>query len=65
MKGTLYVYLHGVRVGALLSDKGSMTFTYEDDYLKQPGATALSYTLPTGKKEHRISETHSLHFSDW
>lgn len=53
MMETLYVYLHGVRVGSLLSDKGRLKFIYEDDYLNQPGATALSYTLPTEEKEHR------------
>ena len=43
---TLNVYLRGNRAGALVSEHGRLQFCYATTYLNQPGAQALSYTLP-------------------
>lgn len=43
---TLNVYLRGNRAGTLVSEHGRMQFCYTTTYLNQPGAQALSYTLP-------------------
>lgn len=40
------VYLHGTEIGSLCSDKGRLSFKYDDDYLKQDTAVPLSYSLP-------------------
>ena len=42
----LDVYLHEKKVGVLASDKGRMAFTYSPEYLNQPDAEPLAYTLP-------------------
>ncbi|MBQ5665477.1 MAG: type II toxin-antitoxin system HipA family toxin [Akkermansia sp.] len=43
---TLNVYLRGNRAGTLVSEHGRLQFCYATTYLNQPGAQALSYTLP-------------------
>ena len=43
---TLNVYLRGNRAGSLVSEHGRLQFCYATTYLNQPGAQALSYTLP-------------------
>lgn len=42
----LYVYLYGQRVGSLYTDKGKLTFAYDEQYVNQHNAEALSYSLP-------------------
>ena len=42
----LDVYLHEKKVGVLTSDKGRIAFTYSPEYLNQPDAEPLAYTLP-------------------
>ena len=46
MMDYLDVYLHEKKVGVLSSDKGKMEFTYSPEYLNQPDAEPLAYTLP-------------------
>lgn len=43
---TLNVYLKGIRVGTLCTDKGRLSFTYDEQYLSNPQAEPLAYTLP-------------------
>ncbi len=53
---TLNVYLRGVYVGALASDKGRLAFTYADSYLSQPDAEAVSYTMPLRAEPYQGGE---------
>ena len=53
---TLNVYLRGVYIGALASDKGRLAFTYADSYLSQPDAEAVSYTMPLRAEPYQGGE---------
>lgn len=57
---TLHVYLRGIRVGTLLSDKGRLSFVYETEYLQRPGATALAYTMPLQAEAYQGGEVVSF-----
>ena len=48
IRGTLAVYLLGVRVGRIdyASHHNAMHFTYDAEYLSQPDASPLSFSLP-------------------
>lgn len=51
--GELTVLMSGTTAGILRRDRrGALTFTYEDDYLADPGATPLSLSLPLGSRPH-------------
>lgn len=50
-KQYLNVYLQEKAVGKLCSDKGSLSFTYNDAYLKWDGASKLSSSLPLQTEE--------------
>ncbi len=43
---TLNVYLKGIKAGTLVSDKGRLSFAYNEQYLSMPDAAPLAYTLP-------------------
>lgn len=43
---TLNVYLKGIKAGTLVSDKGRLSFTYDEQYLSNPAAAPLAYSLP-------------------
>ena len=53
---TLNVYLRGVYIGALASDKGRLAFTYAESYLSQPDAEAVSYTMPLRAEPYQGGE---------
>ncbi|MDY3266138.1 MAG: HipA N-terminal domain-containing protein [Phocaeicola sp.] len=40
------VFLYDKLAGRLVEDENGFTFKYDNDYLKQPYATAVSLTLP-------------------
>ena len=42
----LAVHLRDRRIGTLRSDGGAISFAYAADYLREPGAEPLSFTLP-------------------
>ncbi len=57
MAGTLNVYLHNDLVGHLIQDDGGqMVFEYLESWLKRPGATALSRSLPLRKERFTRNE---------
>lgn len=47
------VYLHDRLAGRLVEDEDGFTFTYDDAYLAQPDAAAVSLTLPLAAKPYR------------
>lgn len=49
------VYLHDRLAGRLVEDENGFTFTYDDGYLSQPDAAAVSLTLPLGTKPYHDS----------
>lgn len=57
---TLNVYLRGVYIGVLASDKGRLAFTYADSYLSQPDAEAVSYTMPLRAEPYQGGEVVSF-----
>ncbi|MBC8951376.1 type II toxin-antitoxin system HipA family toxin [Xenorhabdus sp. PB62.4] len=49
----LIVALNGLEVGILFRDKkGAMSFQYKDEWLKEPGARAISLSLPLSSQKH-------------
>jgi serine/threonine-protein kinase HipA len=57
MARTLDVYLHQHLVGQLIQDEhGQMVFDYAENWLNQPGAIALSHSLPLEKKRFSRDE---------
>lgn len=46
------VFLHGKLAGRLTEDENGFTFQYDNDYLMQPDATAVSLTLPLQNKPY-------------
>lgn len=57
MARTLDVYLHNDLVGHLIQDDGGqMVFEYVETWLNQPGATALSQSLPLRKGRFKRNE---------
>ena len=57
---TLNVYLRGVCIGTLSSDKGRLAFTYAYSYLSQPDAEAISYTMPLRAESYHGGEVVSF-----
>ena len=57
MARTLDVYLHDDLVGNLIQDAGGqMVFDYKQSWLDQPGASALSQSLPLRRKRFKRNE---------
>ena len=56
----LNVYLRGRCIGALISDKGRLSFNYAAAYLSQPDSEALSYTMPLRAEPYHGGEDVSL-----
>src|SRR5882762_2269897 len=57
MERMLDVYLQERRVGHLIQDDGGqMSFEYVESWLAQPGATALSQSLPLRKERFKRKE---------
>lgn len=57
---TLNVYLRGVCIGTLSSDKGRLAFTYADSYLSRPDAEVISYTMPLRAESYQGGEVVSF-----
>ena len=47
-----YVYVRNVFVGVLSETDSGYSFTYDEDYLKTEGATAVSLTLPLSQEPY-------------
>ena len=60
---TLNVFLLGKLAGFLESDKGTLSFRYSEDYLQDPSAVQLSFTLPL-QKEAFDDQTASVFFDN-
>ncbi len=57
MTKTLDVYLHRDSVGRLIQDDhGLLLFEYDESWLKNPDASALSISLPLQKRRFRGKE---------
>ncbi|MDC9594486.1 HipA N-terminal domain-containing protein [Xenorhabdus sp. IM139775] len=53
----LTVALNGLEVGTLFRDKkGAMSFQYKDEWLEEPGARAISLSLPLSSQKYVGSE---------
>ena len=51
MKKTLDVYLRNIQVGKLFSEQGTLSFLYDEAYLRSPDAVKISASLPLGIEE--------------
>lgn len=61
MTEELATYLDGQRIGTLIqSEQGNLTFSYDDAYRQQRGATPLSLSLPLARSEHKNRPTRSF-----
>ena len=60
---TLNVYLLGKLAGFLNSEKGTLSFRYIEDYLQDPSAIPLSFTLPL-QKDPFDNQTTSVFFDN-
>ena len=60
---TLNVFLLGKLAGFLESDKGTLSFRYSEDYLQDPSAVPLSFTLPL-QKDAFDDQTTSVFFDN-
>ena len=56
----LYVYLCGKKAGVLSSDKGRLTFAYDESYLATPEALPLAYTMPLQRERYTGNEVISF-----
>ena len=48
---TAYVYVRNVFAGQLCETDEGYLFTYDDDYMENPDAGAVSLTMPLSRKQ--------------
>lgn len=58
MSDALIVHLDGAVAGHLSRLKGQITFTYEESYRNNPGATPLSMSMPLSRSTHPHGVAH-------
>lgn len=49
---TAYVYVRNVYAGQLCETDEGYLFTYDDDYMENPDAGAVSLTMPLSRKQY-------------